>query len=306
MGNDGGSIPKRHELVTLKAKVEQPDKASQQQSKWRCCALSKDPLREPIVSCRLGRLYNKAAILEFLMDRDRFGDGEDVAGHVVKLKEDVFDLRLTASTMSAPVDANTPVWVCPVTLKEFGGRSRFVFHSECGCVLAEAAVTAVPSPTCLVCGEKTAKDGTIVINSEVKEELDRMRASVEALRIARLEAGERKKKAKVAKKGEGREKVLAGGNDSGMEGNKKRKEQHEGQGVTALSSAAAKKQAKSSSSSARANISIPLPLELEMKTSSAELAKNQSEAIKSLYAKNKDKPQGNYLTMGTFNRYSSY
>lgn len=43
-------------------------------------------LREPVVSCRLGRLYNKDALIEFLLDRSIYGDGENICGHVKSLK----------------------------------------------------------------------------------------------------------------------------------------------------------------------------------------------------------------------------
>ena len=44
------------------------------------------PLHEPIVSCELGKLYNKDALIEFLLDRSAFGDGEEICGHIRSLK----------------------------------------------------------------------------------------------------------------------------------------------------------------------------------------------------------------------------
>jgi hypothetical protein len=41
MGNDGGSIPDRRDLVRNKPKAEQADKANQTRAKWFFCALSK-------------------------------------------------------------------------------------------------------------------------------------------------------------------------------------------------------------------------------------------------------------------------
>ncbi|KAJ2965233.1 hypothetical protein NUW54_g14187 [Trametes sanguinea] len=86
MGNDGGSIPDRRDLVRTKAKAEQADKANQLRAMWFFCALSKRPLQEPIVSCALGKLYNKDALLEFLINRQSFGDGEEICGHIRSLK----------------------------------------------------------------------------------------------------------------------------------------------------------------------------------------------------------------------------
>ncbi|KAJ3266629.1 hypothetical protein HDU77_011377 [Chytriomyces hyalinus] len=327
MGNDGGSIPKRHELVTLKAKAERPDKDSQTEARWQRCALSKEPLREPIVACRLGRLYNKESVIEHLMDRTKFGDGDEIAGHLQSLK-DVTVLKLTKnpSYNQSEVDelesgaggggSAGAKYICPVSLKDFNGKLRFVYSLVCGCVVAEAAVKQLSADSCLGCGAdlkaavaagagvaggefSSAASVWVVVNSTVPEEIARMRASVEAIRIARAEALAAKKAAKKAKSAVG----ATGGNK--LDAGKKRKEVDDADG-SQQHSKLAKKQAASQVSNARANISIPLPLELEKKTSSAELSKNQSDAIKSLYSKDKDKPKGNYLTMGTFNRYTSY
>jgi hypothetical protein len=46
----------------------------------------KRPLQEPIASCDLGKLYNKDAVIEFLLDRSAFGDGEEICGHIRSLK----------------------------------------------------------------------------------------------------------------------------------------------------------------------------------------------------------------------------
>lgn len=46
----------------------------------------KRPLQEPIVSCALGKLYNKDALLEYLLNKAAFGDGEEICGHIKSLK----------------------------------------------------------------------------------------------------------------------------------------------------------------------------------------------------------------------------
>lgn len=38
------------------------------------------------MSCDLGKLYNKDALIEFLLDRSAFGDGEVICGHIRSLK----------------------------------------------------------------------------------------------------------------------------------------------------------------------------------------------------------------------------
>lgn len=69
MGCDGGTIPKRHELVKGPKKVEKVDKDAELVAQWNYCTLSQEVLRRPIVACELGRLYNKDAVIEFLLDK---------------------------------------------------------------------------------------------------------------------------------------------------------------------------------------------------------------------------------------------
>jgi hypothetical protein len=86
MGCDGGSIPRRDELVKTKKAAERPDAASQLQAQWTTCALSKQPLEAPIVGCLMGKLYNKSSILEFLLDKKAFGDADVLIPHITSLK----------------------------------------------------------------------------------------------------------------------------------------------------------------------------------------------------------------------------
>jgi topoisomerase IA-like protein len=56
MGADGGTIPKRCELVRKKKKKEKVGKNYEDATKWRTCQLSQEPLKKPVVACKLGRL----------------------------------------------------------------------------------------------------------------------------------------------------------------------------------------------------------------------------------------------------------
>jgi len=121
MGNDGGSIPDRRDLVRTKAKVCECAQSTFPFANRRTRRLSKPTrqtrlvpggssvlsprsahplcnavtqvlippkrlLQEPIVSCALGKFYNKDAILEYLLDKSSYGDGEVICGHIRSLK----------------------------------------------------------------------------------------------------------------------------------------------------------------------------------------------------------------------------
>ena len=55
MGADGGTIPKICELVRRKKKKEKVDKNVENANKWRTCQSTQEPLKKPIVACKLGR-----------------------------------------------------------------------------------------------------------------------------------------------------------------------------------------------------------------------------------------------------------
>lgn len=159
MGNDGGSIPKRSELIRTKQTRARENDADRVRQLWAFCALSKQPLQQPVVSCPLGRLYNKEAVIAFLLDPHSFGsDGLLVAGHIRSLK-DLVTLRLTPNPNLDPPDS-TPdrattetvavgaanerdppaPFVCPISLREMNGSVKFVYRKPCGCAMSESAL----------------------------------------------------------------------------------------------------------------------------------------------------------------------
>ncbi len=120
MGNDGGSIPDRRDLVRNKPKVRalrlyavvlSIDVIYRQSRPIRLTKLAPDGssalslkyvdaykyfsllltsvqrrLQEPVVACALGKLYNKDSIIEYLLAKSAYGDGEEICGHIRSLK----------------------------------------------------------------------------------------------------------------------------------------------------------------------------------------------------------------------------
>ncbi|RDB27300.1 Carboxypeptidase Y [Hypsizygus marmoreus] len=203
MGNDGGSIPDRRDLVRNKPKAEQADKANQTRARWLFCALSKLKLEEPVVSCALGKLYNKDSIIEFLLDRAAFGDGETICGHIRSLK-DVKTLKLTPNHTARPSEDNdVPQFICPLTLKEMNGVQPFVYLSTCGCTFSQAGLKTVAKATvngheqlelCPQCGKKYSGANDVVLINPSQDEEDSMRLEMERRRL--LEPTKKGKKRK--------------------------------------------------------------------------------------------------------------
>jgi hypothetical protein len=166
MGNDGGSIQKRAEMVKVKQKDAVIDDSEMIKTLWTCCYLSKEPLQRPVVSCGLGRLYNKDAVVKRLLNKDAPVIPE--VEHIRSLKS-VFEVKLTASSVPG-----SPYFACPLTGREMNGKSRFLVVKGCGCIFAEQALRELPANgKCLLCEREGAME-TLPLYGKA-EEIDVLR-----------------------------------------------------------------------------------------------------------------------------------
>uniref|UniRef100_A0A671G946 Replication termination factor 2 n=1 Tax=Rhinolophus ferrumequinum TaxID=59479 RepID=A0A671G946_RHIFE len=219
MGCDGGTIPKRHELVKGPKKVEKVwyfrrgkewdveyhvDKDAELVAQWNYCALSQEILRRPIVACELGRLYNKDAVIEFLLDKSSGKALGKAASHIKSIKN-VTELRLSDNPAWEGDKGNTKGdkhddlqrarFICPVVGLEMNGRHRFCFLRCCGCVFSERALKEIKAEVCHTCGAAFQDDDVIVLNG-TKEDVEMLKSRMEERRLrARLEKKAKKPKA---------------------------------------------------------------------------------------------------------------
>ncbi|XP_030839317.1 replication termination factor 2 isoform X1 [Strongylocentrotus purpuratus] len=195
MGGDGGSIPGRQDLVRTKRKPEKADQNMERVARWHHCALTQEKLRQPMVACELGRLYNKEAVLECLLDKSK----SESALHIKSLK-DVKQLVLTDNPAyqgqkgekgDGYVDTHTAPYICPVTGLEMNGKYRFCFIWHCGCVVSEKAFKEVKSDVCHKCGKDLSiEDGILINGSEedvkiLTEKMNKRRALAKAEKKAK-------------------------------------------------------------------------------------------------------------------------
>lgn len=186
MGCDGGTIPKRHELVKGPKKVEKVDKNAELAAKWKYCALSQEKLRRPIVSCELGRLYNKDAIIEYLLDKSAERPNAEAVAHIRGIK-DIKELNLTDNPEwegerrnakgDRYEDIHCGMFICPVVGLEMNGKHRFCYLQTCGCVFSDRALKEVKTEICHKCGDPFKTEDLIVLNGtkeEVEKLMDRM------------------------------------------------------------------------------------------------------------------------------------
>jgi hypothetical protein len=173
MGCDGGTIPKRDELVRTKKKQAETSKDTKIAAKWNNCHLSQLPLQKPIVADQLGFLYNKESFIEFLLDKSKYESGPDY----IKSLKDVKELSLVDNPSFAVSNSddsnviNKSKWICPISGLEMNGSFKFYFLFSCGCVFSERAYKQISQThlKCLKCDKDFIENDLIIINANEDE-----------------------------------------------------------------------------------------------------------------------------------------
>lgn len=157
MGNDGGSIPGRSDLVRVRDASSRQKRAHELDRDdpghgWRYCRLSRAPLRRPLASDAYGNLYNKEAVIRHLLDNAKDSttantaentaappgaDGE--AKDVVRIgsMKDVVELHVGAA---AGRERGGEKFLCEITRRDMDGSARFCYAVPCGHVVAREAL----------------------------------------------------------------------------------------------------------------------------------------------------------------------
>jgi hypothetical protein len=222
MGNDGGSIPTRRELVKNAARNPNTSelKATQQEAQshaWTYCPLSNRPLAAPIVSDCAGTLYNKDAIIEQLLPKD-----DDVPASIIKEKEDVLQGRVKGLRDVVEVkftlskEEKDEKKICPITSKELGPNTKSVYLVPCGHAFSEVAIREVAGETCVECNEPYTPENIITILPIAKEDIAKLAARATKLKEQGLthslkKAPGSKKRKKNAEAEAGEEKPVTNG-----------------------------------------------------------------------------------------------
>ncbi|KAH7700570.1 hypothetical protein AAVH_32308 [Aphelenchoides avenae] len=172
MGADGGTIPKRCELVRSKKKAEKVNKNHKNASNYTQCQLSRQPLKKPIVACKLGRLYNKEAILEAKLSKEL---SQNEATKHIKSLTDVKELTLTENPAykdegpdkgDVYKDFNETPFLCPITSLGLNGTHTFFVNWKCGCVFSEKALNELKVDACRGCGGALDEKELVVLYPE--------------------------------------------------------------------------------------------------------------------------------------------
>ncbi|ODA76988.1 hypothetical protein RJ55_07505 [Drechmeria coniospora] len=221
MGNDGGSIPKRHELVKNAARAPTVSelKATALESlthAWTHCFLSGTPLDlASIVSDWRGRLYNYESVLKGLVPSDEPVEATPASVGITSLRDVV---KLTFSKTGDK-------WTCPISMKEMGPSTKAVYLVPCGHVFAEVAMTEIQESTCPECSAPFDGENIIAILPTTEKDTQRLEARIDNLRAKGLAHTLKKQKADKKKKRKGDDVHKADGGDNEKTGNGDEKRQ---------------------------------------------------------------------------------
>lgn len=218
MGNDGGSIPKRRELVKSAARAPTVSELKAVAFENLSHAWDHDPLTserldmENVVSDWRGRLYNYESVLKGLMPSGDDGEGGNTgralvdgesseltfASTNIKSLRDVVKLKF--KRYAPPGTKGKEIWACPVSLKELGPATRAVYVVPCGHVFAEAAMKQIQEDLCPECSEKFQPGDVIPILSSDKADADALMARISDLKAKGLTHSLKKDKSNGKKK----------------------------------------------------------------------------------------------------------
>lgn len=217
MGNDGGSIPTRRELVKSAARAPtaaelKETQHEQQAYAWSTDPISQKPLARPVVSDAAGRLYNKDTILEYLVEGTRKEEAERVTQRTVQSLRDVVEVRFEVETQQGdgsakrPADApsSSEIWRCPITGDRLGPGSKAVYLATCGHAFSRTAIDAVATSDaeksrCLTCEIEYTSGDVIPILPTAAADVAKLAQRIKALQEKGL-AHSLKKAASASKK----------------------------------------------------------------------------------------------------------
>lgn len=122
--------------------------------RWSICPISNKPLAKPIVSDHAGNLYNKDAIIQFLLPAEVSSvDKEEyetfIQGRVKSLK-DVVEVQFEVEQDETSKETR---WICPITSKQLGPSVKAVYVVPCGHAFSQEAIKEMKSDgKCVQCG----------------------------------------------------------------------------------------------------------------------------------------------------------
>ncbi|KAI6788838.1 DUF602-domain-containing protein [Hortaea werneckii] len=207
MGNDGGSIPTRRELVKEAARNPttselKESQHEQQEYHWTTDPVSNKPLSRPIVSDSNGKLYNKDTVLEFLVEGAYKEDAERITNGAIKSLKDIIEVKFDVDEEATATDKQE-IWKCPVTGDKLGPGSKAAYIVPCGHAFSGSAIKEVSGEKCLTCDTAYASNDIIPILPTSETDVARLQLRIKTLQekglahsLKKASGGSKKRKKK--------------------------------------------------------------------------------------------------------------
>ena len=101
--------------------------------------MTQEPLDKPVVACELGRLYNKEAIIEKLLNAKSEGTSQDNLAEHIKSLKDIKELQLEPNPAfkdkasvgdGGYVETSISPWICPLTRDKYFPQKLKLFRNR--------------------------------------------------------------------------------------------------------------------------------------------------------------------------------
>nr|KMM69871.1 hypothetical protein CPAG_06184 [Coccidioides posadasii RMSCC 3488] len=311
MGNDGGSIPTRRELVKEAAKAPSASQLKEAQREqlehfWTTCPLSHKELLPPIVSDSVGNLYNKDTILRFLLPGDEVegisskADCEEILCGRVKGLRDIVEVKFEVDDVAVDAEGKKKKrFICPVTNKELGPSVRSVYLVPCGHAFSEEAIREMKSDKCLQCTECYQEENVIPILPTKEAEKERLKSRMQKLAGEGLTHSLKKAPGSKKRKKNGSDPTVAKG-EAVIDGTKTKDSSTPGSGPISRTSAPIPSTVSGIKNAATAMLTNRV-LEEENERKKRRKQMGNSEALQSLFtssSKNQQSKDGDFMTRG--------
>lgn len=266
--------------------------------------MSHKPLVKPVVSDYAGDLYNKDAIIQFLLPTEATAiDKQEyeafIQGRIKSLK-DVVEVHFEVEHDQANRENK---WICPVTSKELGPNVKAVYLVPCGHAFSQEAIKEMKSEgKCVQCAEPYEERDVIPILPSTEKDKAFVVERIETLRALGLThalkkaSGAKKRKAKDESKPERVNGTVRATEQPAKDDSKRLAGEDISRSATPQSGAATIKGANGIKNAATASLTARVLEEEQAK----KRVRRENENINSLYTKKGDRTNknGDFMTRG--------
>lgn len=183
-GRHAASLGEMNSYIQMVSEDRGLGNQERHRTRMTTCWLSQEDLRDPVVACKLGNLYNKEAVIGALLNRSI----PEEIGHIRALK-DVKPCLI--EWKAAEREQGKMHMVCPVTREDLDeGCSRAVLIWTSGAIVGAKTLKELKLKECPVTNKPFDSEQDVVPLAAVGEELQKLRAKLPPPKKRKAKASE--------------------------------------------------------------------------------------------------------------------